>query len=152
GCHDANSSLRIFLAGRPASGQCGSERTGPGCRGLKWRLQEPVIGATESLEIGWRMELGLDLILESRLDLVSGCRIGLIAHPSFVDGRLAHAGDLFWNQPQVNLTALFGPQHGIRAETQDNMIEWRSFSDKRTGLPAFSLYGETRKPSPDMLA
>jgi len=111
-----------------------------------------VIGATESLEIGWRMKLGLDLILESRLDLISGCRIGLIVNPSSVDGRLAHAADLFWNHPQVNLTALFGPQHGIRAETQDNMIEWRSFSDKRTGLPAFSLYGETRKPSPDMLA
>jgi uncharacterized protein YbbC (DUF1343 family) len=98
------------------------------------------------------MKLGLDLILESHLDLISGSRVGLIVNPSSVNSNLAHAADLFWNHPRINLTALFGPQHGIRAETQDNMIEWQSFRDKRTGLPAFSLYGKTRKPSPEMLS
>jgi len=98
------------------------------------------------------MKLGLDLILESHLKLISGCRVGLIVNPASVDSRLAHAADLFWEHPRIGVTAMFGPQHGIRAETQDNMIEWRSFRDKRTGLPAFSLYGDTRKPSPDMLA
>jgi len=98
------------------------------------------------------MKLGLDLVLESHLDLVSGSRVGLIVNPASVNSRLDHAADLFWNHPGIQLTALFGPQHGIRAETQDNMIEWQTFKDKRTGLPAFSLYGEARKPSPEMLA
>jgi uncharacterized protein YbbC (DUF1343 family) len=98
------------------------------------------------------MKLGLDLILESRLDLISGSRVGLIVNPASVNAELAHAADLFWKNPEIRLTALFGPQHGIRAETQDNMIEWQTFSDKRTGLPAFSLYGQTRKPSPEMLS
>src|SRR5215813_13115595 len=97
------------------------------------------------------MKLGLDLILDSHLTLISGTRVGLIVNPASVNSQLAHAADLFWNHPRIRLTATFGPQHGIRAETQDNMIEWQSFKDKRTGLPAFSLYGETRKPSRDML-
>jgi uncharacterized protein YbbC (DUF1343 family) len=98
------------------------------------------------------MKLGLDLILESGVDLIAGPRVGLILNPASVNSDLAHAADLFWKHPGIRLTALFGPQHGIRAETQDNMIEWRSFRDKRTGLPAFSLYGETRKPTPEMLS
>jgi uncharacterized protein YbbC (DUF1343 family) len=98
------------------------------------------------------MKLGLDLVLESQIHLVSGSRVGLIVNPASVNSRLDHAADLFWTHPGIRLTALFGPQHGIRAETQDNMIEWQTFKDKRTGLPAFSLYGETRKPSPEMLA
>jgi len=98
------------------------------------------------------MKLGLDLVLESHLHLVSGPRVGLIVNPASVNRRLDHAADLFWNHPGIRLTALFGPQHGIRAETQDNMIEWQTFKDKHTALPAFSLYGETRKPSPEMLA
>ena len=52
------------------------------------------------------------------------------------------------NHPSVQLTTVFGPQHGIWGETQDNMIEWNSYQDPRTGLPFFSLYGETRKPTP----
>jgi uncharacterized protein YbbC (DUF1343 family) len=98
------------------------------------------------------MKIGLDLVLESHLHLISGSRVGLIVNPASVNSRLDHAADLFWNHPKIRLTALFGPQHGIRAETQDNMIEWQTFKDKRTGLPAFSLYGTTRKPSPEMLA
>jgi uncharacterized protein YbbC (DUF1343 family) len=98
------------------------------------------------------MKLGLDLILDSHLHLVAGSRVGLIVNPASVNSRLAYAADLFLNHPGIRLTAMFGPQHGIRAETQDNMIEWQSFKDKRTALPVFSLYGETRRPSPEMLA
>jgi uncharacterized protein YbbC (DUF1343 family) len=98
------------------------------------------------------MKPGLEVLLESRLDLLDGARVGLIVNPASVDSRLEHAADLFHAHPRINLTALFGPQHGIRGETQDNMIEWQSFRDGRTGLPAYSLYGDTRKPSPDMLA
>ena len=59
--------------------------------------------------------------------------------------------DLFLRSRELTLRALFGPQHGIRGETQDNMIEWEGFRDGRTGLPVFSLYGRTRKPEPAML-
>lgn len=103
----------------------------------------------------WRIsviKIGLEILLESKLNLLQGARVGLIVNPASIDSHFRHAADLFDQHPQINLTALFGPQHGIRGETQDNMIEWQSFRDKRTGLPAYSLYGETRKPTPEMLA
>jgi uncharacterized protein YbbC (DUF1343 family) len=98
------------------------------------------------------MKLGLEGILESRLDVLDGARVGLIVNPASINPRFEHAADLFHQHPRIKLTALFGPQHGIRGETQDNMIEWQTFRDKRTGLPAVSLYGETRRPTPEMLA
>lgn len=98
------------------------------------------------------MKLGLEVLLESNLDLLDHARVGLIVNPASINSRFEHAADLFHQHPGINLTALFGPQHGIRGETQDNMIEWQTFRDRVTGLPAYSLYGETRKPTPDMLA
>jgi uncharacterized protein YbbC (DUF1343 family) len=98
------------------------------------------------------MKLGLDVLCDSRLDLLDGSRVGLIVNPASINPRFEHAADLFQQHPRINLTALFGPQHGIRGETQDNMIEWQSFRDRRTGVPAYSLYGETRKPTSEMLA
>ena len=98
------------------------------------------------------MRSGLEVLLQSRIELLDGVRTGLIVHPASVTSQFEHAADLLYRNPRVNLTTLFGPQHGIRGETQDNMIEWQSFRDSRTGLPAYSLYGETRKPTPEMLA
>jgi uncharacterized protein YbbC (DUF1343 family) len=97
------------------------------------------------------VKIGLEVLLESRLDLLDGQRVGLICHPASINSRYEHAADLFFADPRIQLTALFGPQHGIRGETQDNMIEWQSFRDSHTGLPAYSLYGETRKPTAEML-
>src|ERR1044072_8458960 len=99
-----------------------------------------------------KVKTGLEILLESRADLFNGQRVGLIVNPTSINPQFEHAADLFFEHPQINLTALFGPQHGIRGETQDNMIEWESFTDSRTGLPAYSLYGETRKPTAEMLA
>ena len=98
------------------------------------------------------MKLGLEVLFESKLDLLHGARVGLIVHPASINSRFEHAADLFHQASRINLTALFGPQHGIRGETQDNMIEWQSFLDKQTGLPSYSLYGKTRKPTPEMLS
>jgi uncharacterized protein YbbC (DUF1343 family) len=98
------------------------------------------------------VKIGLETLLESKLDLLKGLRAGLIVNPSSINSRFEHAADLFHQHPEINLTALFGPQHGIRGETQDNMIEWQTFRDKRTGLPAYSLYGETRKPTAAVLS
>jgi uncharacterized protein YbbC (DUF1343 family) len=98
------------------------------------------------------MKIGLEVLLESRLNLLDGLRVGLIVNPASINSRFEHAADLFYQEGRINLASLFGPQHGIRGETQDDMIEWQTFRDKRTGLPAYSLYGETRKPSAEMLS
>jgi uncharacterized protein YbbC (DUF1343 family) len=98
------------------------------------------------------MKTGLEVLLESRMNLLDGVRVGLIVNPASINSRFEHAADLFFSEKRINLTALFGPQHGIRGETQDDMIEWQTFRDSRTGLPAYSLYGETRKPTPEMLS
>lgn len=98
------------------------------------------------------VKTGLETLLESKVGLLGGARVGLIVNPASINSRFEHAVDLLHRHPQIQLTALFGPQHGIRGETQDNMIEWQTFRDKTTALPAYSLYGETRKPTPEMLA
>ena len=98
------------------------------------------------------IKTGLEVLLESRLDLLDGARVGFIANPASINSRFEHAADLFHQHNRIHLTTLFGPQHGIRGETQDNMIDWQSFRDKHTGLPAYSLYGETRKPTTEMLS
>lgn len=98
------------------------------------------------------VKTGLEVLLEERLDLLSGKRVGVIAHPSSVDSSLNHIVDLLFDNPSVELGALFGPQHGIRGETQDNMIEWYDFRDEKTGLPVYSLYREHRQPTSEMLS
>jgi uncharacterized protein YbbC (DUF1343 family) len=99
-----------------------------------------------------KIRSGLDVLLADRLSLLNGHRVGVIANPSSVDSRLRHAVDLLFDHPKVNLTAVFGPQHGARGETQDNMIEWQDYRDSLTGLPVFSLYGTTRAPTASMLS
>lgn len=94
---------------------------------------------------------GLERFLEEGLDLVEGRRVAVIANPSSIDSQLRHIVDLFHGHPGIQLTSAFGPQHGIRGETQDNMVEWGGYRDVRTGLPVHSLYGDRRKPSPEML-
>ena len=98
-----------------------------------------------------KVALGLEVLLGERTDLLRGARVGLICHPASVDHRFRHAADLFSQHPDIKLTALYGPQHGIRGETQDNMIEWEGFHDARTGVMAYSLYGEVRQPTSEML-
>ena len=98
------------------------------------------------------VKTGLDRLAADGFSLLYGRRVGLLVHPASVDGRLNHAASLMHHAPRVDLRALFGPQHGIRGETQDNMIEWEGFTDRSTGLPVHSLYGVHRKPTARMLA
>jgi len=96
------------------------------------------------------VKTGLDRIDEAGpAGMLDGRKLGLIVNPASVDGGYRHAADVFHDM--FDIAALFGPQHGIRGETQDNMIEWKGFRDGATGLPVYSLYGEHRKPSPEML-
>src|SRR5262245_10658146 len=98
-----------------------------------------------------QIRLGLEILLAEKTGLLRNARVGLICNPATVDHSFRHAADLFSAHQDINLRALFGPQHGIRGETQDNMIEWEAFRDARTGVMAWSLYGKLRKPSEEML-
>ena len=97
------------------------------------------------------MQTGLDIFESKWPAKLMGARVGLLAHPASVNSRLDHAVDCFIKSGKIELKALFGPQHGISGETQDNMVEWEGFKDQKTGLPVYSLYGQTRKPEPSML-
>ncbi len=77
--------------------------------------------------------------------------MGLICNQASVNHQLHHAADLLHEHPDVNLRALFGPQHGIRGDVQDNMIETEHTIDQETGLTIHSLYSETREPTEAML-
>jgi uncharacterized protein YbbC (DUF1343 family) len=84
--------------------------------------------------------------------LLAGARVGLVCNQASVDHKLRHVADLFHEHPKVNLTTLFGPQHGIRGDVQDNMIETEHATDRKTGLRIYSLYSETREPTEEMLS
>lgn len=85
------------------------------------------------------------------MGLARGARVGLICNQASVDHSMNHVADLLHSEKGINLTALFGPQHGIRGEVQDNMVETGHTIDKATGVPVFSLYSETREPTEEML-
>jgi uncharacterized protein YbbC (DUF1343 family) len=97
------------------------------------------------------VKLGLEKILGERKNVLQNARVGLICNQASVNHDFRHAADLFHADAEINLTALFGPQHGIRGDVQDNMIETAHIIDRKTGLPVYSLYSETREPTPEML-
>lgn len=100
---------------------------------------------------GLRTILGLEKLLKDGADILRGARLGLICNQSSVDHGLRHAADLFHEQEGIKLRALFGPQHGIRGDLQDNMVESAHAFDRTTGIPIYSLYSETREPTEEML-
>ncbi|PKO69669.1 MAG: DUF1343 domain-containing protein [Betaproteobacteria bacterium HGW-Betaproteobacteria-16] len=82
---------------------------------------------------------------------LAGRRVALLAHPASVTRDLNHTLDALAALPDVRLTAAFGPQHGLRGDKQDNMVESPDYADPRLGIPVFSLYGEVRRPTDAML-
>jgi uncharacterized protein YbbC (DUF1343 family) len=88
------------------------------------------------------------LLASSRLD---GLRVGILANPASVDHDFRHIVDLLGQATGFKLAAIFGPQHGFRSDLQDNMIETPHGTDPRRDVPIFSLYSETREPTPEML-
>ena len=99
------------------------------------------------------MLLPVDRFPELWPDKFRGARIGALLHPASVSSNFEHAsriverhsGDLF------RLAAFFGPQHGFLGQTQDNMVEWKSYEHPRLHIPVYSLYGEHREPTTEML-
>ncbi|MFN2500662.1 MAG: exo-beta-N-acetylmuramidase NamZ domain-containing protein [Pyrinomonadaceae bacterium] len=98
-----------------------------------------------------RTRLGVERLLNEKLDLIRGQRIGLVCNQASVLPDLRHLADVFGDRTDFELTALFGPQHGIRGDVQDNMIETPHTIDERTSKPVYSLYSETREPTAEML-
>jgi len=94
------------------------------------------------------MEFGIDRLLAdpSLLAQLKGRRVALLAHPASVTADLTHSLDALV-AAGVNVTAAFGPQHGLRGDKQDNMVESPDFTDPVHGVPVFSLYGEVRRPT-----
>ncbi len=97
------------------------------------------------------IRLGIERLLTDKIELLRGARVGLVCNQASVDHGFRHAADLFHQHPEIDLTVLFGPQHGIRGDVQDNMIETSHGRDRKTGLPIYSLYSETREPTEEML-
>jgi len=93
--------------------------------------------------------LGSDRLLAS--DRLDGRRIGVVCNPASVDAGLRHVADRLLAHPGATLGAIFGPQHGFRSDVQDNMIETGHTRDEVRRVPVYSLYSETREPTPEML-
>ncbi len=99
------------------------------------------------------MKLGIERLLEDRAlqKKLTGKRVALLAHPASVTADLTHSLDALAALGTITLSAAFGPQHGMRGDKQDNMIESPTFDDPLHGIPVFSLYGEVREPTPAMM-
>ena len=97
------------------------------------------------------VKLGLERLLEDDVSSVKGARVGLICNQASVNHEYRHAADLLHAHPEIDLQVLFGPQHGIRGDVQDNMIETAHGLDRNTGRRVYSLYSETREPTDEML-
>ncbi|WP_433745108.1 exo-beta-N-acetylmuramidase NamZ family protein [Falsibacillus pallidus] len=96
------------------------------------------------------MKLGLENFLENHVQEYKGKRIGLVTNMTGVNHDLTPTVDLFHQHPDINLTALFGPEHGLRGDAKEG-AKVGDETDPKTGLPVYSLYSETRIPSKEML-
>ena len=99
------------------------------------------------------MKFGIDRLVEDAAlrRPLSGKRVALLAHPASTTADLTHSMDALAELPDIDLTAAFGPQHGMRGDKQDNMMETGDFVDPVLGIPVFSLYGEVRRPTDAMM-
>ncbi|HBZ26194.1 MAG TPA: DUF1343 domain-containing protein [Rikenellaceae bacterium] len=96
------------------------------------------------------VDTGIDVLKEQKFKILEGKRVGLITNPSGFDNTLKSTIDVLFEAPNVNLVALFGPEHGVRGDVHaGDKIE--NLTDPKTGIPVFSLYGSTRKPTKEML-
>ena len=96
------------------------------------------------------VKTGIEVLRDRGFDVLKGKRVGLVTNPSGVDRYLNSTVDILYNAPGVELVALYGPEHGVRGD----VYAGGKVSDTRdaaTGLPVHSLYGATRKPTPQML-
>lgn len=94
---------------------------------------------------------GLDLFVGKYPEALKGKRVGVVCHAASVTSTYVHIIEALEMVKECKIGAIFGPQHGLFGQTQDNMIEWEGSKDNKRGVPVYSLYGKTRKPTPEML-
>jgi uncharacterized protein YbbC (DUF1343 family) len=93
---------------------------------------------------------GIDVLRSRGFDILKNKRVGLITNPTGISADLEPTIDILFRAPGVKLVALFGPEHGVRGDVEGGKVV-DGYNDARTGLPVYSLYGRTRKPTKDML-
>jgi uncharacterized protein YbbC (DUF1343 family) len=96
-----------------------------------------------------KVRLGSDRLLEG--GALKNKKVGVVSNPASIDANFRHIVRAIATAPGVTLAAIFGPQHGYRADVQDNMIETAHANDPTRGVPVYSLYSETREPTAEML-
>lgn len=97
-----------------------------------------------------KIKTGIEMLKQTNFKAIEGKRVGLITNPTGVDNNLKSTIDILHEAPNVNLVALYGPEHGVRGDVHaGDKIE--TFTDPNTGVPVYSLYGATRKPTTEML-
>ncbi len=97
-----------------------------------------------------KVKTGLEVLQEENFKILEGKNVGLITNPTGVNSQLISTADILFNAPNVNLKALYGPEHGVRGDYSAGAhVDF--FKDPKTGLPVFSLYGKNKKPSKEML-
>ncbi|OGD30549.1 MAG: hypothetical protein A2Y56_04580 [Candidatus Aminicenantes bacterium RBG_13_63_10] len=110
----------------------------------------PAVGAWSGESSGTRVKPGVEVFLEKHLGLVKGKKVGLITNPTGQDSRLRSTAELFHRSPDIQLAALYGPEHGVRGDTQGG-IYVPFVIDSKFRVPVFSLYGQSMKADPGML-
>lgn len=97
-----------------------------------------------------KVKLGIDVLKERNFDVLKGKRVGLITNPTGVDQNLRSTIDILFESKECKLTALYGPEHGVRGDFTAG-TEFDFYTDPKTNLPVYSIYGKTKKPTPEML-
>jgi len=100
------------------------------------------------------MKLGIDCLISNakyQKQLVNK-KVGVVANPASITSQLEHSLDAISQIPSITISAAFGPQHGMRGDKQDNMIESGNYKDSKHNIPVFSLYGDVRRPTTDMMS
>lgn len=111
---------------------------------LSCRAQQPA----KSSQV--KVRTGIEVLRDRGFDVLVGKRVGLVTNPTGVDSHLRSTVDILFDAPEVNLVALFGPEHGVRGNVHAG-DKINDEVDERTGLKMLSLYGKTRKPTPEMM-
>ncbi len=109
-----------------------------------------ILSAGLSLLYAQKVKTGIEVLRERNFDILEGKRVGLITNPTGVDSDLKSTIDILNGAANVHLAALYGPEHGVRGDFSGGSKIGNTI-DKETGIPVFSLYGKTRKPTPEML-
>ena len=104
-----------------------------------------------SQSLSAQVKTGVDVLQENKFNILEGKRVGLLTNPTGVDRNLKSTIDILFEAPNVKLTTLFAPEHGVRGDEYAGANVENS-KDEKTGLPVYSLHGKIKKPTPEMLA